>query len=320
MTFNANGGTGNTSPQTTNIATALTANTFTRTGYTFTGWNTAADGSGTSYADQATYPFTADTTLYAQWTALPNHTVTFNANGGTGSTSPQTTNVPTALTANAFTRTGYTFTGWNTAADGAAQPIRTEPPTPSPPTSPCTPNGRRRQPPSRYGALRPSAQQQAQAEQPNFYITCNHTTGTSTDQLLLVGVSWNSATNNSYITSVTFTPLSGSALPLIQAISQVNSWAYRFAAIITLPTHRVEQPAWCGLTSAKLDSQRHCGRRRQLCRGGYNHANRSGKGRRRVSASTSVTLNGLVGDERVFVIPTVVAARRERLPAAVRPS
>ena len=44
-----------------------------------------------------------------------NHTVTFNANGGTGTMSTQVANVPTALTANTFTRTGYTFSGWNTA-------------------------------------------------------------------------------------------------------------------------------------------------------------------------------------------------------------
>ena len=122
MTFNANGGTGTMSPQTANVPTALTANTFTRTGYTFSGWNTAANGSGTAYADGATYSFSADITLYAQWTALPTHTVTFNANGGTGTMSPQTANVPTALTANAFTRTGYSFSGWNTAANGSGTP------------------------------------------------------------------------------------------------------------------------------------------------------------------------------------------------------
>ena len=56
------------SPQTANVPTALTANAFTRTGYTFSGWNTAANGSGTAYADGATYSFSADITLYAQWT------------------------------------------------------------------------------------------------------------------------------------------------------------------------------------------------------------------------------------------------------------
>ena len=79
VTFNSNGGTGTMSTQTANVPTALTANTFTRTGYTFSGWNTAAGGGGTAYANGATYSFAADITLYAQWTALANHTVTFNA-------------------------------------------------------------------------------------------------------------------------------------------------------------------------------------------------------------------------------------------------
>ena len=117
--FNNNGGSGSMSNQTAFVPTALTLNTFTRTGYTFSGWNTASDGSGTGYADGATYDFSADATLYAQWTALPSHTVTFNANGGTGSMSNQTTNVPTALTLNTFTRTGYSFNGWNTASNGS---------------------------------------------------------------------------------------------------------------------------------------------------------------------------------------------------------
>ena len=72
VTFDANGGTGSMNNQATNTPTALTANTYTRTAHTFTDWNTATDGTGTSYADQATYPFTTSTTLYAQWTENPN--------------------------------------------------------------------------------------------------------------------------------------------------------------------------------------------------------------------------------------------------------
>ena len=115
--FNANGGTGSMANQTASVPTALTLNAFTRTGYSFSGWNTAANGSGTSYGNGATYSFTAGVTLYAQWTPIP-HTVTFNANGGTGSMSPQTASAPTALTLNAFTQSGYTFSGWNTLANG----------------------------------------------------------------------------------------------------------------------------------------------------------------------------------------------------------
>ena len=70
--------------QTANVATALTVNTFTRAGYSFSGWNTQAGGGGTAYADGAIYPFEADVTLYAQWTANPTHTVTYANGGGTG--------------------------------------------------------------------------------------------------------------------------------------------------------------------------------------------------------------------------------------------
>lgn len=69
VTFDANGGTGTTAAQTASSATALTSNAFTRSGYTFAGWNTAANGTGTSYADGASYAFSSSTTLYAQWTS-----------------------------------------------------------------------------------------------------------------------------------------------------------------------------------------------------------------------------------------------------------
>ncbi|MGD0055490.1 MAG: InlB B-repeat-containing protein, partial [Acidimicrobiales bacterium] len=59
---------GSMANETASVATALTANAFTRTGYTFAGWNTAANGTGTAYANDASYPFSASTTLYAQWT------------------------------------------------------------------------------------------------------------------------------------------------------------------------------------------------------------------------------------------------------------
>ena len=122
VTFNANGGTGTMTPQVAGVPTALTLNTFTRTDYSFTGWNTQAGGGGTAYADGTIYDFSADIILYAQWTALPTHTVTFDANGGSGTMSPQTASSPTALTLNTFTRTAYSFSGWNTAADGSGTP------------------------------------------------------------------------------------------------------------------------------------------------------------------------------------------------------
>ena len=121
ITFNANGGTGEMEALIANPGydKRLSSNTFTREGYTFTGWNTAADGTGTGYADGATVKFDADTTLYAQWTQNP--VITFNANEGTGTMASQTVNPgkSATLSANTFTRADYDFAGWNTAADGS---------------------------------------------------------------------------------------------------------------------------------------------------------------------------------------------------------
>ena len=76
VTFDANGGSGvmNSLTAASNVSTSLTSNVFTRSGFTFTGWNTAADGTGTAYADAADVTQLAAAeyngqtiTLYAQW-------------------------------------------------------------------------------------------------------------------------------------------------------------------------------------------------------------------------------------------------------------
>lgn len=120
ITFDPNGGAGSMKPMSVNpgVGNKLTDNTFTRENYTFTGWNTAADGTGDTYADGAIVNFSANTTLYAQWTQNP--VITFDANGGEGNMGTQTVNpgVSAALLANTFTRADYDFAGWNTKADG----------------------------------------------------------------------------------------------------------------------------------------------------------------------------------------------------------
>ena len=72
LTYEANGGVGipvrkdYKLDETATIQSATDVD-FTRTGYTFTGWNTRIDGTGTSYQPGTTLPMTEDTTLYAQW-------------------------------------------------------------------------------------------------------------------------------------------------------------------------------------------------------------------------------------------------------------
>ena len=93
----------------------LAANGFVRSGYHFAGWNTKADGSGTSYADKQSVKNLASThgakiTLYAQW-VKSTYTICFHANGGIGSMADVTVPYDTSykLPANKFTYQGYTF-------------------------------------------------------------------------------------------------------------------------------------------------------------------------------------------------------------------
>ena len=81
--FDANGGSGEMNPQTAESGSeiTLTANTFTRTDYTFSGWATSAGGN-IVHADGAKITLTADITLYAQWTEIGKvEKVTFSATG-----------------------------------------------------------------------------------------------------------------------------------------------------------------------------------------------------------------------------------------------
>jgi uncharacterized repeat protein (TIGR02543 family) len=105
---------------------ALSANAFSRAGYTFSGWNTAPDGKGTSYAGGASVSNLSSTagatvTLYAQWAEDANVTISYAATAG-GTVSPASESVrPATGSAAGSTATpaaGCHFVDW-TDADGA---------------------------------------------------------------------------------------------------------------------------------------------------------------------------------------------------------
>ena len=122
--FDANGGDGDMDALilAEGVIDHLAENNFQREGYTFVGWNTAPDGSGTSYDDAALFKTDQNLTLYAQWEKLL-FPLFFEANGGSGNMSAQMIKYDesTALNENAFIRGGYRFTGWNTEADGSGK-------------------------------------------------------------------------------------------------------------------------------------------------------------------------------------------------------
>ena len=121
--YDANGGTGTMTEQVANLGTtiSLSANGFTPpTDFAFKEWNTKADGSGTAYAPGATFSSTSNIILYAMW--KPNkYTVTYNANGGTGTTASQTANIGENITlrTSGFTPPeGHKFKEWNSSPNG----------------------------------------------------------------------------------------------------------------------------------------------------------------------------------------------------------
>lgn len=120
VNFDTNGGGTAPTGQTVTFGQAYGAlPTVTRTGYTFDGWFTAADG-GTQVTDTTSVSTAANHTLYARWTP-ETYTITYNLNGGDAIENGSYT-VHDAVTLPTPTRTGYTFGGWfdNSGLTGTA--------------------------------------------------------------------------------------------------------------------------------------------------------------------------------------------------------
>ena len=86
-----------------------------RTGYSFEGWNSAAEGNGDAYTVGQEYTFTEDITLYAQWDALPTYSVTY-VTVGTAPTDANEYNegaLVTLASASGLSNPGYVFNGWS---------------------------------------------------------------------------------------------------------------------------------------------------------------------------------------------------------------
>ena len=95
-----------------------------RSGYTFLGWNTAANGLGTTFQFGAAFKYPAhDTTLYAQW-KINNYSLTYDGNSHERGLVPASTTqefnstVKVKSAPRPLNRKGYTFQGWNTTKDG----------------------------------------------------------------------------------------------------------------------------------------------------------------------------------------------------------
>jgi len=128
ITYNTTNSTGGTAPAAATFITGSTpylisANTgnLVRTAFSFSGWNTAADGTGTTYLATGLVSVspTANLVLYPKWTAL-KFTVTYYGNNNSGGTAPTDSTEYlngaslTVSSVGTLVRNGYNFTGWTT--------------------------------------------------------------------------------------------------------------------------------------------------------------------------------------------------------------
>jgi uncharacterized repeat protein (TIGR02543 family) len=135
--YNGNGNTDGTAPATVSnykqyqpVSISLNSGTLIKTDFTFNGWNTSANGSGTAYpvtpvlSNGFTMP-AANVTLYAQWVdTSTNYTLTYDGQGNTSGSVPAATSYPdgagVAVAGQVVAKTGYTFLGWSTEPIGAS--------------------------------------------------------------------------------------------------------------------------------------------------------------------------------------------------------
>lgn len=127
--YDSNGGSGsmNNSEHTYDTSSYLSTNTFTKTGFTFGGWNTTANGTGTAYSDKAIVSNLTTVNggvviLYAQW-STGTYQVSFNLLGGnytSGDFSSKNYNTGETYTlpTGDLYKTKYTFAGWDTSSAG----------------------------------------------------------------------------------------------------------------------------------------------------------------------------------------------------------
>ena len=126
ISYNANGGSGTMSSTTATYGstTTISANTFTKTGYSFAGWTINSDGSDDGYGWtnwSGTWKYVngqygisgGKLVLYARWSAN-TYTIKYDANGGTGAPANQSFvyNSGAKISTTKPTKTGYTFVNW----------------------------------------------------------------------------------------------------------------------------------------------------------------------------------------------------------------
>jgi uncharacterized repeat protein (TIGR02543 family) len=132
ITYNGNANTGGAVPVDSNkyaagdSATVLgNTGALVKTGFSLSGWNAKADGSGTDYNAGSKIPMSSTSvTLFAKWTNKPVYSVIYNRNGADSGSVPAEgsyevgASVTVSDNTGKLAKIGYAFSGWNTLKDG----------------------------------------------------------------------------------------------------------------------------------------------------------------------------------------------------------
>jgi hypothetical protein len=202
--------------------------------YVFNNWSGANSGDVVDTAGVYTILMSGNKTVQANFSALPQYTLTAGNNGhGSVTLDPAggTYCISTTVTLTPVPDSGYVFDHWSGTNSGDIVDTGG--------VYTIVMNGNKTVQANFAIALWPTLDGAASSGTalPNASsISFSHTTGTGTNRLMLVGVSWNCGSTNQTISSITFTPEGGSAITLTEVWTELYNWStnYRYTAIYSL--------------------------------------------------------------------------------------
>ena len=122
ITYNGVDGATHSNPSTFTESENIALTDATKSGFTFDGWFDS-ESAGSMITGWNAGERTADVVLWARWTPIPSHTITYNGVDGATHSNPSTFTESDDITLTDATKSGFTFAGWFDASTDGNQII-----------------------------------------------------------------------------------------------------------------------------------------------------------------------------------------------------